>query len=291
MRNMTISKAQFIALWMETLFFGINTVLFLICLYVLLRSRGHKVFLGAAVVMYALCTAHVVVDFIRGIDAFFGPEHEPMAYYTDPLMWSDLLRQALYITNILIADSLLIYRLYIIWGYTRWIVILPMLLLVGFSVSGYISAWLFTRVQPGQNVFDTSIPMCSLIGYAMSLSTNVIVTGLIAGRIWWDARRTSKFLGRPYCQKYLQAMAIVIESGAIISASLVVLVVLYSLKFNATYVTDSIAQITGIAPTLIIVRVGMGCAVESDRDQSENFAQTELSSIRFVRNSARINTV
>ncbi|KAF9257837.1 hypothetical protein L218DRAFT_990848 [Marasmius fiardii PR-910] len=285
MRNMKIEKAEFIALWMETLLYGINTVLFCICVYVLIQSRAHRIFLAATVAMYTICTVHVVVDFVRGIGAFFGSDQTAMGYYTDPRKWSNLFRQALRISNILIADSLLIYRLYIIWGYIWWIVILPILFLIGFSVSGYLSIWLFTQTQPGQNVFDTNIPMCSLIGYAMSLSTNIIVTSLIAGRIWWNTRKLAQLLGTiPHGWRYCRAISIIIESGAIISASVLVMIVLYSLHFNAPYVTDSIAQIAGIAPTLIIVRVGMGYSVESEKHPSSGSGiETGLSSIRFAR--------
>ncbi|KAG7093244.1 hypothetical protein E1B28_006930 [Marasmius oreades] len=76
--EMSIDKAHFLSLWMETLLYGINTALFLIRLYVLFPSKmrytRHTVFLVTAVAMYALCTAHVVTSFVRAVDAFFGAE-------------------------------------------------------------------------------------------------------------------------------------------------------------------------------------------------------------------------
>ncbi|KAG7093245.1 hypothetical protein E1B28_006931 [Marasmius oreades] len=145
-------------------------------------------------------------------------------------------------------------------------------------------------MESGQSAFDADVSMCTLIGFAFSLSTNIIVTSLIAGRIWWNAHQLCKLLvGTQPSRLYRRAIAIIVESGAIFSASLLILLVLYSLKFNAVYVSDSIAQITGIAPTLIIVRVGMGYSVDSSdsRDDQWNDCQTqprtELSTMQFAR--------
>ncbi|KAG7093243.1 hypothetical protein E1B28_006929 [Marasmius oreades] len=284
-RHMPIEEGQFISLWMESLLFGINTILFIICLHILLvspeRSR-RKVILATATAMYTLCAAHVVVSFIRGITAFFGSKQGALAYYGQAWVWSNVTKQALHTTNIIIADSLLIYRLYIIWERAYWIVVLPILLLIGSSASSYTATYILACMPPGQSAFDTSVPDFCMMGYAFSFATNIIVTSLIAGRIWWNARQVSNLLGISHgpLRFYIRAITLIVESGAIFSASVLILVVCYSLNLDAqtVFISDSIAQITGIAPTLIIVRAGMGYSVNSDQT-NECFT-----SIRFVRN-------
>ncbi|KAF9264048.1 hypothetical protein L218DRAFT_863989 [Marasmius fiardii PR-910] len=265
-----------------------NTILFSICLYVLLslgrpRSR-FRIFLMSAIGMYALCTTHIIVNFVRGLAAFCGSAKRPgsaVKYYAEASAWSNVLREGLHVTN------MYIYRLYIIWDRSVRIVIVPIIFLLGFSVSGYVSTWLLTRIKTGQNPFDTHVqlPTCAVIGYAFTFCTNVVVTGLIAGRIWWNGRQVSEILGKVHGRRYNRAMAIIIESGAIFSASLLVLMVLYSLKFNAV-VCYPRPLYTGIAPTLIIVRAGLGYSVEDQLDCQchGDDDQTGLGPMRFARN-------
>ena len=117
----------------------------------------------------------------------------------------------------------------------------------------------FSRAQPGEDVFTGSIAKWVRPGYILTLITNVLVTSMIAGRIWWLSKDARSYLARRHTVKYYQAIAVIIESGAIYSSSLVLMLILYTIKTHAERILyDAISQIVGIAPTLIIVRVGLG---------------------------------
>ncbi|EIM89322.1 uncharacterized protein STEHIDRAFT_43955, partial [Stereum hirsutum FP-91666 SS1] len=93
--------------------------------------------------------------------------------------------------------------------------------------------------------------------FSLSLATNVIVTSLIACRVWYDAEFASRFKGASF--KYKRVLALVIESGMIYSSTLVIEITLYFLNNDAYYIIyDPIAQLTGIVSTMIIVMVGLG---------------------------------
>lgn len=271
--DIRLDKAEFIALWTETMFYGMYTVLFAICIYVLFYSKKrsatvNKPLLATAIVMYTLSTAHVITDFARGIVAFINyqtyvdtKEHidGPLGYYVQIWVWSSILRQAIYVTNNIVADSLVVYRLYVVWGFNRKVIIGPIIMLIATSLSGYLAVWGFSKIVPGEDVFASDIAIWGTALFALSLSTNIVVTSLIAGRIWWIGRQAAKSLGGAHGQKYSQALVIIIESGAIYSVCLFILLILYVTKANAQYIVyDSLAQIMGIVPTLIIVRVGLG---------------------------------
>uniref|UniRef100_A0A0W0FWS9 Uncharacterized protein n=1 Tax=Moniliophthora roreri TaxID=221103 RepID=A0A0W0FWS9_MONRR len=106
---------------------------------------------------------------------------------------------------------------------------------------------------------------------------NFLLTLMIAGRIWWISRDTRSSLGSEVGRKYKRAMAMVIESGLLYSASLVIHVAV-TLSWNSigfgldTFPT--IALMVGIAPTLIFLRTSLGLTASAVPD-------VRISTLRF----------
>lgn len=64
--------------------------------------------------------------------------------------------------------------------------------------------------------------------WCLSIATQVISTGLIAGKIWWHAQRNTVSKSR-----YISLIAIVVESGAIYTLSTAFLLAFADLKTQA----------------------------------------------------------
>ncbi|KAK7047613.1 hypothetical protein VNI00_006381 [Paramarasmius palmivorus] len=278
-----LDKAEFVGLWVESILYGMNIILFSICIWVLVyykkRSTGLNVpLLVTAISLFTLCTIRIGIDLGRGIVAFFtfrSNPKGPLAFYEDIGHWTRIFREALYVTNSLVADSLVIYRLYVVWGHNWKITVGPILLLLASSIAGYVAVWEISRVDSGDSIFAKQVADGATTLFALSFGTNVIVTSLIAGRIWYIARRTSLNLGRQHGVKYSRAMVVIIESGALYSVSLFMLLVLFATDNDAQIILfNSVSQIVGIAPTLIIVRVGLGLTAQ------DNFATVATSKLQ-----------
>ncbi|KAJ7037329.1 hypothetical protein C8F04DRAFT_1093314 [Mycena alexandri] len=93
---------------------------------------------------------------------------------------------------------------------------------------------------------------------------------LTAGRIWYIQRESKAMSCQSFQKRYATAIAIVLESGVLYSLCVIIYVISTSIKtklasetiFNG--VAWSMVQIgVNIAPTLILVRVGMGCSTEN----------------------------
>ncbi|KAI3621019.1 hypothetical protein WG66_013368 [Moniliophthora roreri] len=284
MKDISVEKNKFVALWVETTFWGIYTALFCICVYVLLylkkaSRRVNKLLLSAAIIMYLLCTAHVINDFVRAMVGFIDYTNRggAKAYFQQIWVWSYLFRHSLYVTNIMVADALLVYRLYIVWSRDKRVVLGPLLLLIGTAVCGYRTVWGYSQAKPGDTNHAIVIYHWAVLVFSLSLCTNVIVTCLIAWRIWWVGRAIAQTLDREHGRKYSQALAIIIESGAISSiATLIVLVAFVSGTKAVDIARDPLIQITGIAPTLIIVRVGLGLSEDGTSYYSTAFRTTDV---------------
>ncbi|KAF7362566.1 hypothetical protein MVEN_00604900 [Mycena venus] len=228
-----------ISIFVGTFFYGIYLVLFCICIYIL-RNRprpGNTVLLVTAIALFTLSTVQAVINLVLGaaeIDYLDIPQHN-----------INRAGGIIYGVNNIIADGLVIYRCFVIWDRNIRIVILPMLMLVVTSVFG-------VDIKLPENPY-----------FALSLATNVLVTALTAGRIWWVCRQSR------LCRKFrtedqkrcVSAISILVESGLLYSAAVLAYLVLGAIprvRIVQEPIYEMLTQVMGIAPTLIIVRVGLG---------------------------------
>jgi hypothetical protein len=230
-------------LWVGTFFYGIYCVLFCICIYILLhrpRNLGNTVLLVTAIVLFSISTTQTVINIVLGANDIDGVD---VPY--DALSLADM---TLYVINNVIADGLVIYRCYSVWNHNVYVIIVPMILLVISSVFGW----------------DTQLPLEPF--FALSLATNVLVTTLTAGRIWWICRKARSQLRTDVQRRSVSSISIVIESGVIYSVSVLIYLILGAIPSTVIVqdpVIEMLAQMVGIVPTLIIVRVGLGVQVQS----------------------------
>ncbi|KAJ7104612.1 hypothetical protein C8R44DRAFT_333510 [Mycena epipterygia] len=125
---------------------------------------------------------------------------------------------------------------------------LPLILLIVTSVFGW----------------DILLPVVPF--FALSLATNVLVTTLTAARIWWICRQARAYLRTDLQKRCVSSISIIVESGVIYSASVLAYLIFGAIP-SASIVQEPImqmlAQVVGIVPTLIIVRVGLGVSIQS----------------------------
>ncbi|KAF4572483.1 hypothetical protein EYR36_006989 [Pleurotus pulmonarius] len=262
-----LRKSSLIGLWLATLLYGIYVILFGISVYIFWtagKARNPLLQLSA-VFMFSLSTAHMILDIVTtlGMNLETGTYLRPTA----------IAAVYLHLTNSAIADSVIIYRCYIVWGFNKYF-ILPIILVITTTVYGY---------TMGLSVGTISI----------SLATNIIVTGLTAGRLWWGGRKTAAILGPHHIDKYARATSIVLESGAIYSLSLLVFLILsrielgtrrsvpansYACELPHSYVIYlAVSQLVGIIPTLIIVRVGLNLRPDHETMSGLHFHSRAMS--------------
>jgi len=228
-------------LWVGTFFYGIYLVLFVICIYILLNRPcpGNAVLLVTAVALFTLCTVQAVLNLVLGA--------AEIDYLNMPVHSINRAANIIYgVTNI-IADGLVIYRCYIVWDRNIRVVILPLLMLAVTSV------------------FAVDLKLPANPYFSLSLATNMVVAALTAGRIWWICRQCrlySKFKLTSAAQKRCaSAISIIVESGVLYCATVLAYLILGaipSVSIAQEPIFEMLTQVMGIAPTLIIVRVGLG---------------------------------
>jgi len=269
---MSIPPTSFVLVFplvVDSLFYGVYSVLFLLSVYVLCTGRRplFKFHLACMVALFALSTAHITLVYTLAFLSDFGVS-APYEIFSlraqgptlfpdgDPHGNLDRMAQSvriLYGLSNAVADALIIYRCYVIWAYKWKIVLLPIL------------AWcasLLVTVFGAAGQGNRAV----IIAAATSLFTNIIAASLAAGRIWWIGRQARAMLGKDVQIKYRASFAILLESGLLYPAVLLLAVVFFIAPVAAVGTLSFLAmsyQLVGIAPTLIIVRVGLGVSTET----------------------------
>ncbi|KAK7048100.1 hypothetical protein R3P38DRAFT_2867362 [Favolaschia claudopus] len=270
-----ICSAELFEVISEMLFYGILLVLVCFAGTILVRKQaaGGRVLLLATIMMFVFATTQLIFRVLAARKAYavfylavageFAPE-SPLAREAASLNLAyNFVEDILLVTNNLFTDGILIYRCWLIWGQNLYVIIAPTIMLLLSTVLSYISA--VEGDYPSANG-----PAIDLrIGFLLSLLTNMVLVGLTAGRIFHTRRLSIRRLDADVVRRYNTAMAMILESGAILTAWVIIYVILRSLDVPPTVwrvFRGGLAMLLNIVPTMIVVRVGLGHSInDSER--------------------------
>ncbi|KAI1798369.1 hypothetical protein LXA43DRAFT_1056538 [Ganoderma leucocontextum] len=278
-----------ISIWMETLFYGMYVVLFFSSIFFLSRTRNaivqSWVIRLATVLMFCIATAHMGVNVRRLVQGFILPatKAETLDYLYDIHEPLNIVKQYLWVFNVrisqnVLADGIIVWRLYTLWNIQ--VCILPITLLISTTAFGLATATsLLPQIGAGNSIFVSHFSRFATTQYAISLTNNVLVTSLIAGRIWYVTRDV-RAGGYATGSDYHRAILVVIESGALYALTQIVQLAWYVAKFPGLYfVADSFVQIMAIVPTSVVLLVALGRTLI---EESEAAASGVLSEMKFT---------
>ncbi|KAJ7489524.1 hypothetical protein FB451DRAFT_692348 [Mycena latifolia] len=258
-----IQAATIVSLFVESILYGLFILLFALSNSILLgkkkRAAGiNKPMVIASITMFILATIHIGVDLRRTMDAFL---HGKSLAAVNTISY--VLKSTAYCMQTLVGDGFMLFRVYLVWNADKR-VCLPILVCFIASIGTGIGALQgFTRVSSSDPVFVSQLQHWIVSFFSLTLFTNFTCTSLIAGRIWWVNRRAAsvaEISGRTLGP----AIIIIVESGAIYSACLILLLSLYLTGSYAQYVLlDGVVQVVGVVFSLVIVRVGLGLSSEA----------------------------
>ncbi|EJF60321.1 hypothetical protein DICSQDRAFT_171278 [Dichomitus squalens LYAD-421 SS1] len=270
-----IDVAQIVALFLESMFYGLYLVSFGMCMYTMLlksrsRHRQRTVFLVVALLLFIFATLDVALLLRHVLDAFVW-YHGPggaIGEFSDISYWVNAMKTVNYVAQTSIADGMLIYRCYIVYG-GNWLVPVPLCILwiAGMIVEAFTCYIEFTLHS---DAFLNAGQLTPFITSTLSITLvlNLIATSMIVYKIWSIERRSRAIFTMSSVasgtEGLRRAMRIIIESGLMYSVGVIVFFVVYLANNNAQYgVSDCVVQIIGISFNLIIIRIDQGKSVES----------------------------
>ncbi|KAL0570063.1 hypothetical protein V5O48_011893 [Marasmius crinis-equi] len=273
--------------WSQMLVYGFNAVLFVIGMYLLGKRKAREGILFqvmSSVILFALATVSAVVGTVMVV-AGYASITAPIAVN---LKACSIIQYVVLHLIDFAAFSVLIFRCFNIWSRDWKVIAVPVVAILtetGVYYAGlreYIKIQFATGLQQqaSGDVLQKSLGLTTA-ALVLAAFSNALLTLLIAGRIWWLKRRLKRVLsgGRGLGgiagnlpQKYDSVIAITMESGIIIPIFQIIYLV-YMVR-NATSADHDaltimafmLPQVIAFAPLLIMVRVGLGVTVETDRD-------------------------
>ncbi|KAJ7035434.1 hypothetical protein C8F04DRAFT_1258983 [Mycena alexandri] len=256
----------------EVFFYGTYFSMFAFYMHVS-RARNmaktHRFLHISTIILFILATAHCALQLATTVINTKGLTGE----YEDRIVaaflgFSDA-ANTVYVTSTVIADSIFIFRCYSIWNRRLAIVVFPAFLVLITTVLGYANVMLLILTDSGDmsaldilNIVNQNLFIASI---AVSLFTTVVLMGLTVGRIWLLARAARVVMGHKAVGTYYTACAMILESGALYCVGGTAFVAVWFRLFESgtlAFTGAILGQIVGIAPTLIAVRVALGCSVE-----------------------------
>ncbi|KAJ7110727.1 hypothetical protein C8R43DRAFT_1042026 [Mycena crocata] len=258
----------------SSLFYGMFFVLFATSMYLLVgrylalrksRTSPHNrsifrstVFI-AALGLFAAITAHWITTVYRAFLAFIYFQHGDAAlqFYADGAQVTELVQEGFLMVSILIGDSLIIHRLWVVWEHRISVVIFPICSLAALTMCSAVSMYTVSHRSPGKDVFSDPWLTSNCV---LTLVTNVYSTGLITYKIW-NITRIVRPIGGSNLRDFL---VIVVESAGIYASWAIFFTVTYQTRSLVQFIAiQSAPEVVGIVNALIHTRVGLGWAIEA----------------------------
>ncbi|KAF5324320.1 hypothetical protein D9619_011085 [Psilocybe cf. subviscida] len=197
--DLSPEMAGLVSNWCNTLLYGMTVVTYFLCMYLLIKRISERsrtvtwILAGTSTIQFILATVNVTVALLALLDGFIYTENIPTRahlYWINPAAKSLIISKAVYITNSVVGDFVLIWRLYMVWGKNIYVCILPFILTCCTAITGSIAdskiAAISDDVAPG-NIPDL-VPWVSSYRY-LSIAAQFVLISLIAGMIWRHTRQ------------------------------------------------------------------------------------------------------
>ncbi|KZT56700.1 hypothetical protein CALCODRAFT_517931 [Calocera cornea HHB12733] len=263
--------------------YGVFFVLFCFSIHVVCfrkqRQRINRLLLTASIAIFVLTTINIVVSsnsLLIGLfytsDALARDE-----YFGGGKGWTYVLQDTSTSINMLVADFVLLYRVWIVYGRRNYVIAFNVLIWIASAACWIRMLQLQALVisNPAWTATFLELNNWSIATLALTLAQNVIATGLIAGRLWLIDRRAAAYK----TGSFWPLIRILIESGGIWTALLLVDIVLeVMLSWSELVVLSLICPVIGVTFSLIIVRVGLGLTERVDTSAAGSRSRLGMSS-------------
>ncbi|PBK80873.1 hypothetical protein ARMGADRAFT_821298 [Armillaria gallica] len=269
MAPLTDQQSSIVALYLESAAWGIFLVTFGLCLRSLLfNNSGLKPFSEINRPMLAVCltmpifaTVNMAINTQRALDSV-GPKGIS-EQFTDIGSPIELVKFSCVNLQTLLADGILTYRCWIVYGKSWMIAAAPIILWIGVLGTTITNIYILSTIHSEALTVATKLRPIVTSFWVISIALNVITTSLIVLRIFAVDR---KMVFQPISGLSIsrrerrfsalqRTMRIIIESGAIYTGIAIITFATYVSGSVGVYITSALVQTAGIAFNLVIIRV------------------------------------
>ncbi|KAJ7138201.1 hypothetical protein C8R44DRAFT_767019 [Mycena epipterygia] len=264
--SVSLIAVNLATLAIASLFYGIYSVLFLISMYLLLRryksahtsykSRKDDSIFRSMVFVSAIClfivvTAHWVTIVYRAFIAYVSLQHgiEAEVFFSDHTQFTEVVQNSIMGLAIVIGDSLIIHRLWVVWSPNKFVLVVPICTLLTLTASAVVAANITSH---STDIFSNPWMKLNAI---LTFITNVYCTASITWKIWTITRLSMPSDGT----NLRHFLVILVESAAFYTFWAICFAVAYEVRSNLqSTLIQTTPTVVGIVNALIHTRVGLG---------------------------------
>ncbi|KAJ7473315.1 hypothetical protein FB451DRAFT_1133839 [Mycena latifolia] len=254
-----------LAVVLESPFYGIYVILFLLALYlkvtdrrdseqltgVPLTSRRKLVspLVFGALLLFVFISSHWILNVICLFLAFKEAGPGPQIFYAHP---TEVMKYIFLGAAWFIGDLFLIHRLWAVWAFRTRIIIVPTVALIGFVAFGAGLIYQLSGYKPNDSIFRAPFRRWTTGICVFSLTTTTYTTGFIWYKLWTTSR-VLKMLG---VTSLSTIMRIFIDSAALVTVWGSFHVITYQCGSNLQFIAaDCMPAVLGISNLLIQIRL------------------------------------
>ncbi|KAI0769075.1 hypothetical protein BD413DRAFT_493603 [Trametes elegans] len=216
----------------------------------------------ASVVLLCTVTAHWIIVVQRLFDAFVHHKDgtAPVEYFTRLSEPTEVALTALNVVSVVICDSMMIARIWIIWGRSVHVIVFPVITTIGLTVCSVEITYQYSRYH-SEDLYQSTLGHWITAGYVLTLSTNFYGTGIIAYRIISTSKALKHGMQAMGGRSIMEALTIFVESAALYAAWVMFFFVAYQAQWSINVLAnDCLPAISGISLMLITLRISLGWA-------------------------------
>ncbi|KAJ6537754.1 hypothetical protein B0H19DRAFT_1270167 [Mycena capillaripes] len=283
----TLIAVNLATLALGSLFYGIYLVLFFISIYLLLQRynathTSHKsrqnssvfkstVFISA-ILLFLVVTAHWTTIVYRSFIAYVALQHgegdEAEKFFKDHTQISEVIQGCFMSLAVLIGDSLIIHRLWVVWNHSKLVLVVPAVSIITLSVGSFVS---LNITSHSTDVFGNTLlkinTVLTLVWIKVLLRMQDLSAdcnggiAFITWKIWRITKQSMPYLSSGTNLSHF--LVIVVESAGIYACWAVLFAVTYETQSNLqSTVIQTAPALVGIVNALIHTRVGLGWTSE-----------------------------
>ncbi|KAG2088952.1 uncharacterized protein F5147DRAFT_726495 [Suillus discolor] len=251
---------------LESILYGFSILMFIGTVWALTYKRRmrdvNRPVAVVAVLLLLVSTAHIIMTIIHvenGLvkyrDTWPGG---PAAFFTDITEETYVIKHALYVSQTVLADGLMIYRCYALWRSIR-VIIVPSLLWCAVVATGIRAVYGNSQAtsDPG-DVFAIDLEKWIIAFIVLTLITNLLCSGLLIYRIWNIERRVSKI--RVSNSTMMPIVRVLVDAAALYTVMLLGLLICFLTENDGESVlTDIAVPVVSITFYMVIIRITTSC--------------------------------
>ncbi|KAJ7689734.1 hypothetical protein B0H17DRAFT_874164, partial [Mycena rosella] len=255
-----IDGAELAGIVAEGILYGAFRIFLAVTVYILIyrrrsREKLNLPMLTASLLMMALATAQIIVDTINIFKTFINDKTrlERQFFLQDATQPIFAAKHAVYFTMMLLGDSIVVYRCFIVWSKNYWVIAVPTLCSLGSGICAYQTIWAVRHIESVTIEDETKWGIAVLM---LSMSTNIMATCEVMYRV----PATGDALGRTSgyatsISSHRRVLKIVMESGLVNAAYLIAYTTVLVLNNHGLQFVSAISTpLIGIIFTVVIVR-------------------------------------